>query len=94
MLKWICITLGIGFLNVIGESSAKRFAFKKGYSLSQYFQKYPGWNKIVEPLIIRQFGIIFGVSNSFIQGMLSDNDDVKKDQELLKEIIVKQLHHD
>ena len=91
MLKWLCISLGIGILNVIGESPAKRFAFRKGYRLSQHFQKYPGWNSVVEPLLIRQFAIIFGVSNSFIQGMLSDNENVQKDQELLKQSVMEQF---
>ena len=94
MIKWLCFSLGIGFLNYFGEGPAKKIAFSKGCQVSKKFQKYPGWNGIVEPFLIRQFAILFGVSNAFLQGMLSDNLNVEKDKEILKQSLEQQLKDD
>lgn len=49
-------------------------SYDYGYRLSQRYKKYEFWDVVVEPIIVKQFGIIFGSGHSFIKGMISDND--------------------
>ena len=49
--------------------------YDKGRNLSQKLKPIPYWDKYAEPIIIRQFSNIFTAGNSFIKGLISDNDD-------------------
>lgn len=60
--------------------------YNKGYNLSQNFKDYPCWDNYMEPLLIKQFSILFTGGNSFIKGMLSDNEDKSKVSKILKEL--------
>lgn len=60
----------LGLYNV---DKVKDKSFAKGLRLSERFKKYPAWDKIVEPFIIRQSTVIFIAGHSFIEGLTSDN---------------------
>jgi len=53
----------------------KRNMFNRGLNLSQKFKRYPIWDIIIEPLVVRRASIVFIAGNSFIKGMVSDNDN-------------------
>jgi len=55
--------------------------FNSGKSLSQKYKNYIFWDTLVEPFVIKQFGLFFGIGHSFIKGMISDN-DIKIDNQL------------
>lgn len=80
------IALGIAWRQIdnFDTDIYKKKAFNKGLQLSQKFKKYPSWDKYAEPLIVRQFGFIFSIGNSFIKGLISDN---KGDNESILETI-------
>ena len=59
--------------------------YDKGYNLSQSFKQYPIWDNYAEPIILKQFSILFTGGNAFIKGMLSDNDDKANVDKILKE---------
>jgi hypothetical protein len=59
--------------------------YNKGYNLSQQFKEYPAWDNYAEPLIIKQFSIMFTGGNAFIKGMLSDNDNKVNVNKILNE---------
>lgn len=65
--------LGWNYINYLDKDQTKKTAFNKGHDLSQKFKKYKAWDIYVEPFIINQFSFLFGVSNSFIEGLISDN---------------------
>ena len=71
--KWIFLGFSWGLLNIFDRENVKKIAYSKGYNLSQTFKKFKGWDEIVEPAIILQFAFLFGVSNAFIKGLISDN---------------------
>ena len=75
-----------GFLNIFDRERIKDRAFLKGYNLSQRFKTYKGWDEIVEPMLIRQFAFLFGVSNSFIKGLISDNEPDKNLDDSLEQL--------
>ena len=54
--------------------------YNKGYRLSQNFKDYPTWDRYAEPFLVSQFTNIFTAGNSFIEGMVSDNEDQKSIQ--------------
>lgn len=56
----------------------RKYFFEKGKMISgkMKFTKY--WDLYAEPFIIKEFGIIFTAGNSFIKGLVSDNDDTEK----------------
>lgn len=60
------------------RETVKRQMFNRGLNLSQRFKKYPAWDNYAEPLIINQASIIFTAGNSFIKGMISDNENSKE----------------
>jgi len=78
---------------VDNSSSVKKYAFIKGYNLSQKFKKYGLWDSCLEPLIVKQSCIIFMFGNSFIKGMISDNDENQRNliMEKYKKIIEEEL---
>ena len=53
----------------------KTSAFDGGVKFSQNFRSWPVWDSIVEPILVKQFTILFGAGHSFILGMASDNED-------------------
>lgn len=74
--KYVYIGLGIGwyYMSNIDRAHAKKISFEKGHKLSQRFKKYPSWDKYMEPFMVNQFAFLFGVGNSFIKGLISDNE--------------------
>lgn len=50
----------------------KEYTYDKGAKLSNKFKNYVVWDDYVEPLIIKQFGILFIGGHSFIKGMVAD----------------------
>ncbi|GAG58789.1 unnamed protein product [marine sediment metagenome] len=60
------------------KDKMKIIAYRKGYNVSQKFKHNPAWDNIAEPFIIRQFAFITEVSNSFIKGLISDNNSTEK----------------
>lgn len=55
--------------------------YDKGRTLSSTMKFVPMWDNLVEPFIIREFGVLFYAGDSFIKGLVADNDD----QEQVKE---------
>lgn len=47
--------------------------YNTGVTVSTNFKKYPAWDMIAEPFLIRQFSVLFTAGNSFIEGLVSDN---------------------
>lgn len=88
MRRFIYVIFGIAWslLNIFDKDKVKKKAYNKGYEISQRFKKYKGWDEIIEPMIITQFSFLFGISNSFIKGMISDNKNIDKDLKELNEI--------
>jgi hypothetical protein len=73
-LKYIGMGLGWYSIANLDRKEAKKNAYNKGYMLSQRFKNYPSWDKYVEPIVVNQFAFLFGVGNSFVKGLISDND--------------------
>lgn len=85
-LKLISIPIiwyAVGFPD---KKDIQRSAFNKGYCLSQKFKKIPHWDQYAEPLFISQFSNIFSAGYSFIEGMISDNEDQETIQNQLNSI--------
>ena len=85
---YIGLCLGWNYIDNFDTDYYKKKAFNKGLQLSEKFKKYPSWDKYAEPLIVRQFGFIFSIGNSFIKGLISDNKDQDNDsiQETIKDM--------
>lgn len=73
--KVLIFGLLCNFIDIFDKDKIKERAFVKGYNLSQTFKPYRSWDEAIEPLIVRQFGFVVSVSNEFIKGLISDNDD-------------------
>ena len=71
---YVGLFLGWNYIDHLDKDKTKKIAFNKGYELSQKFKKYKAWDIYVEPFVINQFSFLFGVSNSFIKGLISDNE--------------------
>jgi len=82
------IGLGIGWysLSQMDQNQAKNNAYQYGFELSQHFKQYPVWDKYMEPFMVNQFAFLFCLGNSFINGMISDNEHDPKIEESLEEI--------
>lgn len=83
---YVGIGTGWYLISNLDKTNTKKIAYDKGYNLSQKFKKYPSWDKYMEPFIINQFSFIFGVTNSFIKGLISDNEKNPLLDESLKEM--------
>ena len=57
------------------DEKYKLQAYNKGRDLTMKYGHYSGWNSVLEPFIIRQFGLLFGIGNAFLRGLVSDNGD-------------------
>lgn len=69
-------------LGLNDKNHIRKASFNKGRQLSSSFKQYPAWDKYVEPFFVKQFSILFTASHCFIEGMVSDNDnldEIKKD---------------
>lgn len=86
VFKWFILSVGWGCLNLFNKDKVKLSAYVKGRNLSQRFKNYKSWDTIVEPLIIRQFSFLFGVSNAFIKGLISDNKPDRNIEKSLEEL--------
>ena len=71
--------------------NVRRKSYAAGLKTSQKFKNYPVWDKYGEPFLIKQTSIIFACGNSFIQGMISDNEDydiiIQKVEEMRDDIV-------
>lgn len=65
----------------LDKDKVRKVAYEKGRNISGKYNKYGFWDNLVEPFIIKQFGLFFGIGHSFIKGMISDN-KVKIDDQL------------
>ena len=86
LLRILAFSLTWTLLNIFDKERIKDIAYYKGYRLSQRFKIYKGWDEILEPMIIRQFAFLFGVANSFIKGLISDNKPDKSIDDSLKQL--------
>ena len=84
--KFVIFGTSWGMLNLFDKDVVKKKAFEKGQNLSFRFKKYKTWDEVAEPIIIRQFAFLFGVSNSFIKGLISDNEPDKNIDKSLEEL--------
>lgn len=57
------------------KTNVKKYMFNKGRNLSQRFKKYPIFDNVIEPIIVRQSTIIFCAGNAFLKGLISDNNN-------------------
>ena len=55
----------------------KKISYTAGLYLSQKFKSFTMWDNFVEPMFIKQFGLLFSVGHSFIEGMTSDNSNTQ-----------------
>lgn len=81
MFVFSALTYGYASLYSHDSSDMRKIMHEKGRSISQKYKKYVVWDNLVEPFIIRQFGVVFGIGHSFIKGMISDN-SIKIDDQL------------
>lgn len=82
----------LGFYDV---ETVKDSSFAAGLKLSQRFKKYPAWDKVVEPFVIRRGAVLFAAGHSFIKGMASDNppsQHINNELEQMDKEIVKIIH--
>lgn len=55
----------------------RTYMFNQGQNVSQKMKVIPYWDRYAEPFIIKEFGILFTAGNSFIKGLVSDNEDTE-----------------
>lgn len=70
----------------IDKKVVKSYSYNKGTILSQKFKNYTIWDEYVEPLIIKQFGVLFISGHSFIKGMVADNDNKNVINNIMNEL--------
>ena len=63
------------YIGSYDRQTLKSNMYIKGRNLSQTFKPIPYWDRYAEPIIINQFSNIFAAGNSFIKGLVSDNED-------------------
>lgn len=86
------------YIGTFDRDNIRKSMYCKGFNLSQKFKRYPVWDRYAEPIIVKQFSILFTGGNAFIKGMLSDNlnkqsvDKTLKqfNDEIQKELIIKE----
>lgn len=71
------------YIDSLESDATKKIAYEKGRDFSQSMKTKSTvlkvtWDDYFEPLIVKQFAVVFGVTNAFILGMLSDNDHISK----------------
>ena len=81
--SYVTIPITWYYIGTHERKYVKESMYDKGFNLSQKFKNYKMWDNFIEPILVKQFSILFAGGNSFIQGMISDNEN--------KEIIKKSL---
>ena len=76
------------YIGTFDKQILRNDMYNRGRRLSQRFKPIKAWDKYVEPMIVRRFSIIFSGGNSFIKGLLSDNEK----SEALKHTIAEYKH--
>lgn len=103
MAKYGLLTTYVGMpllwynLSLCDKNYVKKRFYDNGNNFAQKFKNYPMWNKYIEPLILRQCGILFIAGHSFLEGMISNNDNmeiINKDMEILDEEIKYEIKED
>jgi hypothetical protein len=61
-------------------------SFAAGTRISSRLAIIPGWNMIVEPMIISQLARIFVGMHSFVQGLTSDNTNLVEIERALRDM--------
>ena len=75
LLPIVWVVLGKIKLDSIGA-----WGRKSGEAVSQMGQRVPGWNKVVEPMVVQQLSRIFLFSSNFVYGLTADNENKKEMQ--------------
>lgn len=57
------------------RDNVRKNMYNKGYNVSQSMKKIPMWDDYAEPFMINQFSVLFTAGHSFLEGMISDNDN-------------------
>ena len=73
------------YIGTFDRENIRSSMYNSGYNLSQRFKQYPTWDKYAEPIMVKQFSILFTGGNAFIKGMLSDNENKKSVNKTLNE---------
>lgn len=73
-ILYVSIPLAWYYIGTLDKQILRNDMYNKGRSLSQKFKPIKAWDKYVEPMIVHRFAIIFSGGNSFIKGLLSDNE--------------------
>ena len=66
------------YVGTYDKEIVKRNMFNRGFNLSQKFKQYPIWDNFIEPAVVRRSSIVFAAGNSFIKGMISDNQNTEE----------------
>ena len=74
------------YLGTCDKNDVRNISFSCGLYLSQKYKKYPMWDNVIEPAVIRQFAVLDCASHSFIKGMISDNEKNEKLELALEEL--------
>ena len=83
---YVFIPYGWYKLSKYDKDTVRNFSYNKGLVTSQKFKRYSIWDNYIEPLIIKQFSIIFIGGHSFIEGLASDNLNKNKINKYLDEL--------
>ena len=65
-------------IGILNKDQVRKYMFYTGKYVSSKCSKIPYWEKCAEPLIIRQFAVIFTAGDALIEGMISDNKNKKE----------------
>ncbi len=84
---FLLVTLPLSWysLGILKKDQVRTYMFYVGKYFSSRCSKIPYWEKYAEPIFIRQFAIIFTATNSFIEGMVSDNKNKEEIEEEMEE---------
>jgi len=77
-------------IGLYNRDDIRKNFYDKGLRTSQMFKPIPMWDNYAEPFVIKQFSILFTAGNSFIDGMVSDNENkdyIKKKVDEMKHSI-------
>jgi len=75
-------------IGLLKKDTVRMYMYNMGLSLSQKCKKIPYWDKYVETFFIKQLAIMFAAGNSFVEGMVSDNDNKEEIEHELEEMRV------
>ena len=95
--KWVIIPIVWIKLSYSKRENVKKYMYHKGWVISQKFKGYKVWDSCVEPLVIKQCGLLFTAGNSFLKGLVSDNinqEEIEEEMEDLYEYIQEEIEDD